>query len=185
MSIARQLLHEFRPLFHMLEEPLATRTPMAYGLPHRSLFADPFFTSPNAFRPAVDVTEEGDTYVVEADLPGVKKENVDITIGDGGRSVTIQGRAFSRRENTSGESASKSQEASSGAEGEGSGAVIEATPNQLASERLYSGTSSFTRTVWLPRAVDSSKVSAKLADGILTLKVPKLEDSENVKITVE
>jgi HSP20 family protein len=60
--------------------------------PHRSLFDDPLFPSPTAVRPAVDVTEEGDKYILDADLPGVKKENVDIRIGDGGRSVTIQGK---------------------------------------------------------------------------------------------
>ena len=94
MSIARQLLHEFRPLFRMLEEPFG-RSAVAPVYPHRSLFDDPLFPSTTAVRPAVDVTEEGDKYILEADLPGVKKENVDIRIGDGGRSVTIQGKTVS------------------------------------------------------------------------------------------
>lgn len=69
----------------------------------------------------------------------------------------------------------------------GIGAVAnsETPSNQLTTERLYSGTSSFTRTVWLPRAVDSSKITAKLADGILTLKAPKMEDKESIKINVD
>lgn len=91
MSIARQLLHEFRPLFRMLEEPFG-RSAVAPMYPQRSPFDDSFLPSPAAIRPAVDVTEEGDKYILEADLPGVKKENVDIRIGDGGRSVTIQGK---------------------------------------------------------------------------------------------
>lgn len=57
--------------------------------------------------------------------------------------------------------------------------------NQLTTERLYSGTSSFTRTVWLPRPVDSSKITAKLSDGILMLKAPKMEDKESIKINVD
>lgn len=69
----------------------------------------------------------------------------------------------------------------------GTGAVVSAeTPsNQLTTERLYSGTSSFTRTVWLPRPVDSSRITAKLTDGVLTLKAPKMEDQESIKINVD
>lgn len=96
MSIARQLFHEFRPLFRMLDEPL-TRSPSFFGHPSRSIFDDPFFKSAFISRPAVDVTEEGNQYVLEADLPGVKKENVDVRIGDGGRSITIEGKLTGRR----------------------------------------------------------------------------------------
>jgi HSP20 family protein len=96
MSLTRQLLHDLRPLFRVLEEPFG-RSAGYYGLPTRSFFDDPFFQSSNSLRPSVDVTEEGDKYVVEADLPGVKKENVEVRIGDGGRSVTIEGKLFRRR----------------------------------------------------------------------------------------
>jgi HSP20 family molecular chaperone IbpA len=98
MSIARQLLHEVRPFFRMLEEPFG-RSAVAPIYQQRSLFEDPFFRSPAAIHPPVDVTEEGDKYIIEAELPGVKKENVDIRIGDAGRSVTIQGKTSSRQTN--------------------------------------------------------------------------------------
>jgi HSP20 family molecular chaperone IbpA len=67
------------------------------------------------------------------------------------------------------------------------GALVnsEPTSNQLTTERFYTGSAAFTRTVWLPQPVDPSKVSAKLADGILTLKVPKIEDHNSVKVPVE
>lgn len=116
MSINR-VLHEFRPLFRMLEEPL-TRTPAAYhGFSHHPFFADPFFTSPTTVHPALDLTEEGNNYVVEAELPGVKKENVDITVGDGGRSVTIQGRTFSHHQAASPASTSETEAGTSQNEG--------------------------------------------------------------------
>lgn len=38
--------------------------------------------------------------------------------------------------------------------------------------------SSFSRTIWLPRPVDSSKVSGKLEDGVLRLEIPKMADEE-------
>lgn len=69
----------------------------------------------------------------------------------------------------------------------GAGGVVgsETPSSQLTTERLYSGTSSFTRTVWLPHPIDSSKITAKLADGILTLKAQKMEDKESIKINID
>ncbi|KAG1818438.1 HSP20-like chaperone [Suillus subaureus] len=179
MSIARQLLHEIRPFFRMLEEPFG-RSAVAPMYRQRALFDDPFFPSPAAIRPPVDVTEEGDKYILEADLPGVKKENVDIRIGDAGRTVTIQGKISSRKTNDESNTTAETT-------GENStGAVAKSEPGtQLAMERQYPGSATFIRTVWLPRPVDSSKVSAKLQDGILTLTVQKAEDQESIKVPLE
>ncbi|KAI0785260.1 HSP20-like chaperone [Abortiporus biennis] len=184
MSIARQFFREFRPFFRMLEEPI-TRSPAYAPWPRQtSLFEDPFFTSPNSLRPAVDVTEDGNNYVVEADLPGVKKENVEVRIGDGGRSITIEGKVVSRspepQASTEGTDTAKTTPTAA------STAVTTApTGNQLTTERSFVGSSTFTRTVWLPRPIDSSNVSATLNDGVLTVKVPKAEDKGSVSIPVQ
>ncbi|KAI0335927.1 HSP20-like chaperone [Cubamyces sp. BRFM 1775] len=195
MSLARHFFRELRPLFRMLEEPLG-RSPSYMGgrFPPREFFDDPFFNSPSMLRPAVDVSEQGDKYVVEAELPGVKKENVNVRIGDGGRTLTIEGKVFSR----SGEQPQQAQtvDASSSAAGssgttdgasEGTQALTTKQPEStaLSTERLFSGTASFTRTVVLPTPVDSSKVTAKLSDGVLTVTVPKAEDVGSVQINVE
>ena len=96
MSLSRQFFRDIRPLFRMFDEPL--RTPAFLGSPRlRSLLDEPFFEYPTSLRPAVDVTEQGEAYVVEAELPGVKKENVQVRIGDGGRSVTIEGRVVEKQ----------------------------------------------------------------------------------------
>ena len=52
-------------------------------------------------------------------------------------------------------------------------------------ERSFSSSSQFSRTIWLPRRVDGNGVTAKLEDGILTVRVPKAEDQESVKINIE
>lgn len=97
MSISRSLFHELRPFFRMLEEPFGRPSTFgSLGYPSRSLFDDPFFANPGSLRPAVDISQQGDNYVVEAELPGVKKENVNVRIGDGGRSLTIEGKIFKR-----------------------------------------------------------------------------------------
>ena len=59
------------------------------------------------------------------------------------------------------------------------------SPNQLSVERVFTGSTHFTRTVVLPLPVDSNDVTAKLVDGVLTLRIPKAEEPGDVKITVE
>jgi HSP20 family protein len=86
MSLARQFLREMRPFFHMLEEPFG-RSPTYLPAMNRM---DPF--QEILGRPAIDVADKGDKYVVDADLPGVPKENVEVRIGDNGRSITIEGK---------------------------------------------------------------------------------------------
>lgn len=167
MSI-RQILHEFRPLFRMLDQPF-TRSP-AFASRSRTLFDDPFFgfDGPAFLRPAVDVTEQGNKYILEADLPGVKKENLEVRIGDGGRSITIEGKLGSKQR--------ADPSANVPAETDGS--------NQISVERPITSNAAFTRTVYLPRPVDSSSVVAKLTDGVLTITVPKAEDKASVVVPI-
>lgn len=84
----------------MLEEPFGR--PVGYsrrGNPFSAL-NDPFFNgvpgigAANVNVPAVDVSEEPNAFVLEAEVPGAKKENVDVRIGDNGQSLTIEGRTF-------------------------------------------------------------------------------------------
>jgi len=192
MSLSRQIFRELRPLFRMLDQPFGRGFPRGFPEPRGlSLLDDPFFHSPAALRPAVDVTEEGNRYIVEAELPGVKKENVEVRIGDGGRSITIEGRVTRRGEPQQTEASSGSAGSSSGgdlsaSEGSQTQAVANAPEqNQISTERSFAGSASFTRTVWLPRPVDAQNVSAKLDHGILTVTVPKAQDPASVQVPVE
>ena len=65
--------------------------------------------------------------------------------------------------------------------------LLTASPdtNKISVERESTGHTTFTRSITLPAQVDASKVSAKLADGVLTLTIPKAEDVGRVKIDVE
>jgi len=180
MSLSRTFWNEFRPLFRMLEEPFGAQTmgPLRYrGRP----FDHPFLRE-GALRPSVDLTEQGNAYVVEAELPGVKKENIEVNVGDNGQSVTIQGR-IQHRSTQPAETVKAVEKDNNTAPSPGSEEASQAT--QLTAERFFSGDASFTRTVWLPREVDQSKVTAKLEDGILTLRLPKADDKGNFKINIE
>ncbi|KAL5524617.1 hypothetical protein ACEPAF_9757 [Sanghuangporus sanghuang] len=198
MSLTRQFLREFRPLFRILEEPFGRSA----GYPRRSagspfaVFNDPFFNNnfPSVSGmgvPAVDVSEEPNAFVVEAELPGVKKENVDLRIGDSGQSLTIEGRTFiqSSQPSEAGATATATAQGSSeGTSANDEAKAVTQTNNQstqLTNERTFTGASSFSRTIWLPKRVDPSSVSAKLEDGILRVRVPKAEDQESVKVNIE
>ena len=89
MSLARQFFRDVAPLFRMLEHPFG-RTPAFYGSRNFPRF-DPF-PDFDDIRPAIDIAEQGDKYVLDAELPGVNKDNVEIRVGEGGRSITIAGK---------------------------------------------------------------------------------------------
>ncbi len=100
MSLTRQLLREFQPFFRVFDDaafaPVAS--PARRGL--ESWFSEPFGTASGVGRPAqVELKEDGNQYLVEAELPGVKKEHLDVHVGDNGRSLTIEGKVVSRSSN--------------------------------------------------------------------------------------
>ena len=56
----------------------------------QSAFEDaPMRMDPNGWSPLTDVTETDDAYVVELDLPGVKREDVSVELGD--RQLVVTG----------------------------------------------------------------------------------------------
>lgn len=58
-----------------------------------------------------------------------------------------------------------------------------ADENEYLLRELPSG--SFTRTLRLPAAIEADSVEAKIADGILTLKLPKAESARPKKIQIK
>ena len=106
-----------------------------------------------SFSPAVDVVEDKDAIVVRAELPGIKREEIDISIDS--NVLTLRGERKLEREE----------------EGKRYHHV----------ERAY-GT--FIRYFQLPTTVDSEKIEAKLADGVLTLNIPKKDVVKARKINV-
>ena len=103
---------------------------------------------------AVDVREDGDHIYVEAELPGFKKEEVDVTLEN--QTLTI--------------SAERRDGGDKPQEGE-----------HLLRERRYTR---FLRSFTLPPTVDEQTVNAKLSDGVLTVTLNKREESKPRKISV-
>ncbi|KAG6852787.1 hypothetical protein C0991_009124 [Blastosporella zonata] len=181
MSISRQLV---RDLFRMVEEPFMRPPAHFNGLGHVG-HRHSLFDNPNFGRPALDVREEGNKYVLEAELPGVRKDNIEVRIGDAGKSVTIEGKVVETRQEPKHERTWS--EVLEAPEADTSTGVTKASEagNQISSERTFIHNSSFRRTVWLPRPVDGQDVIAKLDHGILTITVKKAEDKGSVVVPVE
>ena len=105
-------------------------------------------------RMKMDVTRTDDTYSVKAEIPGVKKNDIQVSVD--GNEVTIGGEIKKESEERKGEEV-------------------------IRSERHYGKVS---RTFTLPHDVDEGKVTAHYADGVLKLTLPLKVRAANKKITV-
>lgn len=107
---------------------------------------------------SMDVADQGDEYVVTADLPGFEKEDIDVTLQ--GDQLRIE--------------AEHSSETEEGDESDG---------EYLRKERRHQSTS---RSVSLPEEVDEESVSAQYRNGVLTVTLPKAaaEESDSTNIDI-
>ena len=107
------------------------------------------------WRPPVDIQETDDRYVVTAEVPGVKQEDIQVAFNDG--VLTITGvRRERQRERPCEEY-----------------------------HRVERGHGAFSRSFHLPVPVDPDGITADLHDGVLTVVCPKLTDgvSHHIRIT--
>ncbi len=104
--------------------------------------------------PRVDMYETDNEIVVKATLPGVKPEDLDITVT--GNVLTIKGEV-------------KEEEK-------------EENANYIRQERLYG---MFRRDLTLPVEVDVDKAEATFENGILTLRLPKVEAAKPKRLAIK
>ena len=102
--------------------------------------------------PEVNIFETKDGYVVEAEMPGVTKQGLEITVE--GNELTIEGHR---------------------------------NPETFLGQALFRERrlTNYRRSFELDPAIDSSKVSAKIDQGIVTVTLPKSEKVKPRKITVD
>ena len=102
--------------------------------------------------PEVNIYETKDGYVLEAEMPGVNKEGLEITLE--GNEITIVGHQVAEPVN---------------------GETLFRESRQVDYRRVFE----------LDPAIDTSKVSAKMEQGVLTLSLPKSERVKPRKIAVD
>lgn len=108
--------------------------------------------------PKIDLLEEEDRFVVKADVPGVPKDKLKLSVSEDGITLGFE------------EEESKEEGGSQG------------QSKTLRRERYFR---SFTRTVPLPEGVDKDKITASVVDGVLALSLPKAPESQPKAITIE
>lgn len=106
-------------------------------------------------RMKVDVAEKNGAYLVTAEVPGVRKEDIHVSVD--GAQVTLEAEVKQERE------AGKDERA-------------------LHVERVYGKA---TRSFTLPQELDEAKVEAKYRDGVLELTLPKKAAAARKQITIQ
>jgi HSP20 family protein len=106
-------------------------------------------------RAKVDVAEKNGAYLVTAELPGVKKEDIHVSID--GAQVTLEAEVKREKE------ANKDERV-------------------LHTERVFGKVS---RSFTLPQEVDEAKAEAKFRDGVLELTLPKKAAAQRKQISIQ
>ena len=106
-------------------------------------------------RMKVDVAEKNGAYLVTAEIPGVKKEDIKISVD--GAQVTLEAEVKLEREATQDE-------------------------RVLHVERAYGKAM---RSFTLPQELDEAKVEAKYRDGVLELTLPKKAAAARKQIAIQ
>jgi HSP20 family protein len=104
--------------------------------------------------PAVDIIEEKDRFVLRADVPGVRPDDIDVSMDNGTLSLSGERHPI---------------------------AVGEETGVQ----RIERTTGRFLRRFTLPETANAEAITAKCADGILEVSIPKTPEVQARRITVE
>jgi HSP20 family protein len=121
-----------------------------------------FFVRPVAYegrgetpRMKVDVAEKNGAYAISAELPGVKKDDIQVTID--GAQVTLSAEVKREKE-------------------------VQQDERVLHAERSYG---KVTRSFSLPQEVDEAKAEARFRDGVLELTLPKKAAASRKQISIQ
>lgn len=107
------------------------------------------------FTPRVDVSEKKDRYEISAELPGVDKKDIDVTLDNGILTISAESHHEDKEEKE--------------------GRVIR-------QERRYG---KFVRSFNLGTDVKEKDIKAEFKDGLLKLNVPRLEEKQPVSKRIE
>lgn len=152
--------------------------------------------------PAVELTDEGDHYLVKAEIPGVPADAVEITLN--GNVLTLRGeKRYERQAGSapeSGQGQQRGQEQSrqqrqqqsqqagqqEGQQARGSTAVAKAEPAGELSRPIFSEVfyGRFERVLTLPDDIDPNRIEAEARDGVFFVTIGKKAEQRARRIQV-
>ena len=103
----------------------------------------------------VDLYQEKDTFLVRAELPGFRKEDLSVEVNDGLLTVTGHRKTETKADDK------------------------DAKANAVTEERRVS------RTISLPEQIKADAIEAKYENGILTVTLPKREEAKPRQIAID
>lgn len=103
--------------------------------------------------PVVDISESKNQFTIKAELPGIKKEDIKLSVHEGVLAIS----------------------------GERRSETTEEDEKHHRIERFYG---SFSRSFTLPENVDEENIDAEYQDGILTVRLAKVEKSKPKAIDI-
>ena len=109
----------------------------------------------DSWTPATDVYETADAYVITLEVPGLQRNQIDLSIEDG--RLMIRGRRPERSADAD---------------------------NIVHYHQVERGHGAFARTVEFAETVDADRVSADLTNGVLTITLPKVPEPPPRRIEV-
>ena len=118
-------------------------------------FDNDWLVKANATAPAINVVESDKDYKVEVAVPGMTKNDFNIHLGEDNELVISMEKKSENNE--------KDKE----------------NKKYLRREFSYS---KFQQSLYLPDNVDKDKISANVADGVLTIDLPKYSQEEKAKV---
>lgn len=126
----------------------------------------------------MDVKETDSSIEIIVDLPGVKKDNVQIDYDSKSNLLTISG---SREESTSSSSSSSSPNNENNADANNNQINDNKSNEKLICNERQSFYGKTTRSVRLPKNVDIDSIKASLDSGELNITIPKKDENEYTK----
>lgn len=116
---------------------------------NKSFSGDLFPTGKDStWLPPVDIKENKSSYVINAELPGIKKDNINVDVED--HTLSISAERFNEKEEKQGDSFHTI-------------------------ERAYG---KFHRSFSLPQNIDAGNIQADYKDGVLSLVLPKRKEQQ-------
>ena len=120
---------------------------------YNDFFDNNWMETANATAPAINVVESDKDYKVEVAVPGMTKEDFNIHLGDENELVISMEKKVENEDKE----------------------------NKKYLRREFSYTK-FQQSLYLPDNVDKEKITANVANGVLTIELPKYSQEEKAKI---